>query len=67
MPAGFPGRVLRQLDRRGLSEILVWQRASFAGLAVAAMITLVVGLGVEPEPGPGGAALWIEITPEETR
>lgn len=67
IPAGFANRILRQLDRSRLPAVFVWQRASYVGLAVAALITLVVAHRVDSEPRPGGAALWIEITPEEAR
>lgn len=67
MPPGFPGRVMRQLDQRMNSTIVVWQRTSYVGLAVAALVTLVVGLGVAAESGSGVAAYWIEQSPEEPK
>ena len=67
MPSGFPGRVMRQLDQRLNSTVVVWQRASYVGLAVAALVTVVVGLGVAAESRSGVAAYWIEQSPEEQK
>jgi len=50
LPMGFAERVVGSLERKDSGTLVIFQRASFAGVAVAAVVAVVVSLN-PPETG----------------
>ena len=50
LPLGFPERVIRSLESDAGGKLVILQRVSFAGVAVAAMVAVVVSMN-PPETG----------------
>lgn len=50
LPMGFPERVVRSLESDGKGKLVLLQRVSFVGVAVAAGVAVIVSLN-PPEAG----------------